>query len=414
MGLTFEVRDSDLLGRTGIITARGRRMETPCLLPVVHPVATQITPAELSSLGFQGIMTNSFIMNRRRKEEALEKGIHSILEFQGLIMTDSGGYQVLEYGAVDVGALEIAAFQDAIGSDMAVTLDRPTGLTESKRHAVETVKVSLRNARRTMSELGDSQTAWMGPIQGGIFPDLVTRCTRALVRAGFGVLALGSPVEIMESYLFADLVKMIVAAKRAMPYSIPLHLFGAGHPLVLSLAVALGCDTFDSASYVLYAKQDRYMTERGTVDLEQLEYLPCSCPICNSTTPAELRRMERRERVRRLSLHNLHALQAEIRRCRQAVIEGRLWDLVEERSLSHPSMRTAFRELASHSELLAGATPLLKRIGLFVRSFEDRRRPELLSADAHVKRVFRRERRPPPWFNRARASPSTEWESLPS
>ncbi len=365
-------------------------METPCLLPVVHPISTEIPPSELSSLGFNAIMTNSFIINRRRKAEALEKGIHRMLGFEGLIMTDSGGYQVLEYGAVDVGELGIAAFQSAIGSDMAVTLDRPTGLTQSKRYAAETVKVSLRNAKRTIRELRESQTTWMGPIQGGIFHDLVSRCTRELVSAGFRVLALGSPVEIMENYLFADLVRMIVATKKAMPYSIPLHLFGAGHPLVLSLAVALGCDTFDSASYVLFAKQNRYMTERGTADLDQLAYLPCSCPICNSTTPAGLSGMERRERVRKLSLHNLHVLQAEVRRCKQAIVEGRLWDLVEERATSHPSMKTAFRELTNHSELLAASTPLLKRSGLFVRSLEDFDRPELRNARRHVEGVFRR------------------------
>ena len=107
---------------------------------------------------------------------------------------------------------------------------------------------------------------------------------RGLVKAGFQVLALGSPVELMEGYLFSPLVEMIVNARKSMPYSMPLHLFGAGHPLTLPLSVALGCDTFDSASYMLYAKKERYMTERGTLQLERMTYLPCSCPVCNGTT----------------------------------------------------------------------------------------------------------------------------------
>ena len=88
------------------------------------------------------------------------------------------------------------------------------------------------------------------------------------------MLALGSPVEFMESYQYKLLAEMIVAAKKNIPTSIPLHLFGAGHPLTIPLAVALGCDTFDSASYILYAKHDRVITEDGTRRLDELEYFP--------------------------------------------------------------------------------------------------------------------------------------------
>jgi 7-cyano-7-deazaguanine tRNA-ribosyltransferase len=344
-------------------------------------------------MGYQGIMTNSFIINQRRKDEARAKGLHRMLDFSGMIMTDSGGYQVLEYGKVEVGPLEIAAFQEAIGSNLAVTLDRPTGLSYSRRYAEETVKVSLRNARLTIRKMGDSPaTTWMGPIQGGIFPDLVAGCARGLLRAGFRVLALGSPVEVMENYLFATLVKMVMGARTAIPYSVPLHLFGAGHPLLMSLTVALGCDTFDSASYVLYAKGGRYMTERGTTDLRELAFLPCSCPICNATSATELLQLDRKERIRRVSLHNLNILQAEMRRCKQAIVEGRLWDLVEERAASHPSMKAAFRELARHSKLLEGGTPLLKERGLLLRSREDEARPELSQVRDHLPGAMRRRR----------------------
>ena len=63
----------------------------------------------------------------------------------------------------------------------------------------------------------------------------------------------------MEDYDFRLLAKMILTAKDIIPNK-PLHLFGAGHPLAISIAVALGCDTFDSASYILYARDNRYIT----------------------------------------------------------------------------------------------------------------------------------------------------------
>jgi len=100
--------------------------------------------------------------------------------------------------------------------------------------------------------------------------DLVKMSTKKLVEFGFEMLALGSPVEFMESYEFKLLANMIITAKKQIPSNIPFHLFGAGHPLTIPFAVALGCDTFDSASYMLYAKNDRYISEDRTFHLSKI------------------------------------------------------------------------------------------------------------------------------------------------
>jgi len=71
----------------------------------------------------------------------------------------------------------------------------------------------------------------------------------------------------MERYNYPVLIDMIATTKRNLPLDRPLHLFGAGHPMMFSLAVALGCDLFDSASYALYAKDDRYLTTSGTLHI---------------------------------------------------------------------------------------------------------------------------------------------------
>ena len=94
----------------------------------------------------------------------------------------------------------------------------------------------------------------------------------------FQIHALGSPTEVMESYRYDVLADMILTAKKGLPVERPLHLFGAGHPAMFSLAVALGCDLFDSAAYALYARENRYMTENGTWRLEEMDYFPCCCP----------------------------------------------------------------------------------------------------------------------------------------
>ena len=291
MGLAFEVKECDLLGRIGTLRIGGKSIETPYMFPVMHPVSQIVPPAELGSMGFHGLMTNSYIIHSRRRSEALEEGIHRMLDFDGVFMTDSGGYQVLEYGALEVDYRQVAAFQADIGSEMAVTLDRPTGYSLSEAYAKGTMEYSLKNAKATMAEFGDRKTVWMGPVQGGLFQKLLRRSASELVESGFRCLALGSPVQVMESYRFRELANMIVATKEAIPFSVPLHLFGAGHPLTMALAVALGCDTFDSASYIIFARNGRYMTERGISRLESMKYLPCSCPVCIRTSVAELQEL---------------------------------------------------------------------------------------------------------------------------
>ena len=341
-------------------------------------------------MGFEAVMTNSLILYKRNRDEGKARGIRSVLGFDGLVMTDSGGYQALEYGGVDVSYEEIAGFQVAIGSDLAVTLDRPTGLTSSREHAVETVEYSLDNALKTLRVYGDGGTVWVGPVQGGLFLDLLARSTRNLVEAGFEFLALGSPVQVMENYMFTELVRMISRARKVMPYSMPLHLFGAGHPLTMALSVALGCDTFDSASYILFARQERYMTERGTVELKRMQYLPCSCPVCSTTSVGDLTSMGRDERVKKLALHNLFLLRKELLACREAVTEGRLWDLVEEKAAAHPRVSEAFREMAGKAELMKAGTSLLKDRGLLLRSEMDDERRELTMAAERLRSVKRR------------------------
>ena len=393
MGFAFEVKESDLLGRIGTLRVGGKSLETPYMFPVIHPVSQIVPTGDLSSMGFRGLMTNSYIIHSRRREEALRQGIHRLLDFDGVFMTDSGGYQVLEYGDLEVGYRDVASFQSDIGSDIAVTLDRPTGYPQERSVARATVDYSLQNALATLKEFGDRPTVWVGPVQGGLFSDLVVESARSLAAGGFQFLALGSPVQVMENYMFADLVRMVMAARRSIPYSVPLHLFGAGHPLTMALAVALGCDTFDSASYVIFARTGRYMSRSGVLSLAAMKYLPCSCTVCTRTSVKALLELDHQERTRQLSMHNLWILREELEACKEAISEGRLWDLVEERSMAHPKLREAFLELTKYSEDFLPWTPALKERGLFVRSAGDIRRPELLAAEKRLSRVRRRDSR---------------------
>jgi 7-cyano-7-deazaguanine tRNA-ribosyltransferase len=388
MGFAFEVKETDLLGRIGTLRVGGKRLETPYIFPVVHPVSQLVPTEELASMGFDGLMTNAYIIYSRRREEALREGIHKLLGFNGILMTDSGGYQVLEYGDLELGHRDVAAFQSEVHSDLAVTLDRPTGYPQSRATAIETVAYSVENARATLREFGGSETVWVGPIQGGLYADLVRKSARSLAAEGFQFLALGSPVQVMENYMFVDLVKMVTAARGAIPYSMPLHLFGAGHPLTMGLSIALGCDTFDSASYVIFARTGRYMSRSGVMALKSMKHLPCSCKVCSKTSVKELQELEHAERTKLLSIHNLFILKEEVEACKEAISEGRLWDLVEEKSMAHPRLREAFIEMTKHGRLLSEGTPALKERGLFIRSAGDLTRPEIIIAERRLANVM--------------------------
>lgn len=389
----FEVKATDLLGRVGRLYTKSGAIDTPALLPVVHPVDQEIGVEVIKRIGFKAVMTNAYITFKRIGEEASKRGIHSIIGFDGIIMTDSGGYQMLEYGEVDVTPAKMTLFQEEIGSDIAVVLDRPTGFSRNRAFAEQTVKETLKAAHETIEAKKKGGTLWVGPIQGGLFTDLVAESARSTSSLPFDLHALGSPTELMRSYHFKHLLEMIVAAKTNIPLSRPLHLFGAGHPLTIPLAVALGCDLFDSASYILYAKDERYLTPTGTLRLDELAELTCPCPICTQHTLNEIKASEKNERIRLLATHNLHLLQSEIKQIRQAILESRLWETVALKARSHPRLWSAFEALTKYTTLLEDGTPLFKKRGIYLYTKEDLKRPEVQRAIARIKRDYNPKKR---------------------
>ncbi|MEM1583985.1 MAG: tRNA guanosine(15) transglycosylase TgtA [Nitrososphaerota archaeon] len=367
----FEVVVEDLLGRIGRLeTKNGKKIETPVFLPVINPVTQDISARWMKeNLKADIVITNAYILYKRFRDEAVKNTVHSILGFDGVVMTDSGGYQMLEYGEVEATPEEIALFEEDIKTDIAVPLDVPTGLGD-RRRAEESVEKTLRNLEATLKILGsrrDRNCLWVGTIQGGVHLDLVSYCAEKLKKMDFDMYALGSPTPLMEGYRFNKLFQMIIAAKTSIEYSKPLHLFGAGHPMIFSFIVALGADMFDSASYYLYAKDGRYITQTGTMKLDKMDYLPCSCPTCSRTNVKELRELPTREQVDAVAKHNLYVCFKEILEIKQAIRDGRLFELLEVRARSHPSIYQAFRDIMKREDLLAlmeQHTPIYSRRGI--------------------------------------------------
>ncbi|RLE83208.1 MAG: tRNA guanosine(15) transglycosylase TgtA [Thermoprotei archaeon] len=379
--MSFEVLDKDLLGRIGRLKTPHGTLETPLLFPVVNPLKAELTPNDIIKAGFSALITNAYIIMRRYGEDAKRLKLHGILNVKCPIMTDSGAYQILSYGYVQADPDEILLYQKSIGSDIGVILDVPSRLNEDLSEAAARVYETLRRARRAMllkPILGDMLL--VAPVQGAPHMNLVSFSAKKLAELDFDIYAVGGPTQYLEEYMFKEVAELIFHVRLNIPLSKPLHLFGAGHPLVLPLAVALGCDLFDSASYILYARDERYITHYGTLRLKDLKYFPCSCPICIKYTPAEVREMDYSDRVRLLALHNLYILREEISSIKEAIREGRLWEMLELKCRAHPSIMKAFqlfKRYAKYIEKYSVSTKATIR-GIFLLSSLSVYRPEVL------------------------------------
>jgi len=170
----FEILIRDGASRIGRLHTKHGSLNTPMLLPVINPNIRTIEPREMwDEFGIQGIITNSYIMwkHDKLKQSVLSKGVHELLDFPGVIVTDSGTFQSYIYGDVEVGVSEIVKFQKDIGVDVGTMLDifgRPDMSRKQLEYAVE------ETANRAIESLDVAGNNMLlnGPIQGGLHEDL--------------------------------------------------------------------------------------------------------------------------------------------------------------------------------------------------------------------------------------------------
>lgn len=356
-GMEFEIIAKDALGRICRLETRHGRIETPTVLPVINPNIPFIAPEKMKDYGAQALITNAYIIYRTRRNEAIEKGVHGILGTDMPVMTDSGSYQLMQYGDVEIGNREIVEFQQEIGSDFFVPLDIPTPPDADYETARRDLEETIKREKEARKLKRDSFLVL--PIQGSTIYELRRKSAEAAMEIGGDVYAIGAVVPLMESYRFKDLAKIVLEVKSVIQID-PIHFFGCGHPMLLAFAVAMGCDLFDSAAYALYAKDDRYLTVYGTKKLSELQYFPCDCRVCRRRSPEELREMEKNDREVLLAEHNLYATFEEIRVIKEAIRENTLFELVESRIRAHPNLISAWRLIKDYSELFERYDPRIK------------------------------------------------------
>lgn len=344
--MSFQITARAAAGRIGRFDTEHGRVTTPTLMPVINPNIDLVSAKEMKDLfGCEMVITNSYVIHKHDdlREHALEKGVHDLLNWDGTVMTDSGTFQMYVYGDVEVGPNEIVQFQRDMGVDVATCLDLFVTPDMTRQQAEDAVSTTLQRTRDATEHKGKSLLN--ATVQGGVHLDLREKCATAYRDMDVDYHTIGGVVPVMERQMYPELVDMIIRSQMALRKDRPVHLFGAGHPLIFPLATALGCDLYDSSSYAKYAKDSRIMIPEGTLKLADIEEWSFQSRFLDKWTPSELRKADKQERTRAIALHNLDVCFTDMRRIREAIRNGTLWELVEQRAAAHPLLAAATRKL---------------------------------------------------------------------
>ncbi len=375
----FEIKAKDGKGRVGVLKTNHGDVKTPALMPVIHPRKQAL---DVGKYGADIVITNAYLIYKddELKQRAIDEGLHKLINFDGPIMTDSGSFQLSVYGDVEITNKEVIEFQELIKTDIGTSLDIPTAPFVDREKAESDMEITLERAREAISYKKEQNMEMLlnSVVQGSTFLDLRRECARELSKLDADLYPIGAVVPLMESYHYKDLVDVVMNSMKELSDTVPRHLMGAGHPMIFALCVAMGCDLFDSAAYILYAEDDRLLSTRGTFKLENLQEMPCSCEVCTKYTPDDLRTMPKEKRRDLIAQHNLHVSFAELRLIRQAIYDGNLMELVEERCRAHPALLEAVRHLGEYCDDLEKYDPRSKKSAFFYTGPESLKRSEVL------------------------------------
>ncbi len=353
--MKFEVVATDGAARAGRLTTTHGIVETPVFMPVgTHGSVKALGPDDLHAAGAQIVLANTYHLFLRPGHEVVRElgGLHRFMGWDGVILTDSGGFQVFSLSKLrkitDAGvefrspvdgsthflSPEIAVqVQQALGADIIHPLDECLAYPASHEAAQRSLELTLRWAARSKAAhvgRAAASQAMFGIVQGGTDEELRTRAARAMVELGFdgyaiGGMAVGEPKEAM--YDLTALVASLVPAGQ------PRYLMGVGKPEDLVEAVARGVDMFDCVLPTRNARNGQAFTADGPVTLKQARYAraaapldaECACYACRDFSRAYLRYLFMSGELlayRLLTLHNVTFFLRLMREMRSAIAEG--------------------------------------------------------------------------------------------
>ena len=340
--------------RTGVLRTAHGEVRTPAFMPVgTHATVKACTPQEVRSAGADILLCNGYHLVLRPGVEMLERagGIHAFMRWDGPILTDSGGFQMVSLQDVaridDDGAVFVSPYdgsrlrvtpedavraQGRIGADVVMCLDHPVGFGAGVAETSQAMRRTHTWAERCLAAHPGEGHLLFGITQGGFDAAMRRESARIVGRMGFdgvavGGLALGEPPPVMEA--------MARAAVEELPEQLPRYVMGLGSDTELLAMVAIGIDMFDCVLPTRLARNGTLLTAGGRLSLRQAQWREdlrpvdegCPCPGCEGGfTRAYLRHLFQAGEIlahRLASLHNLTHLGRLMDGARRAVAAGR-------------------------------------------------------------------------------------------
>ena len=347
--MRFEVLAQDDCARRGRMHFERGEVETPAFMPVgTYAAIKAISTGEVRQLGAEMILSNAFHLMLRPGSETIRQfgGLHRFMNWQGPILTDSGGFQVMslakrrqitEQGVVFqspingdrvfLSAEKAIRIQHTLGADVVMVLDDCTPFPASKAATQTSMELSLRWAKHCKAAHGDHLSALFGIVQGGMFADLRDASVAGLLALGFDGYAVGG-LSVGEPQ--ATMLEILRDVTAQLPTDKPRYLMGVGTPQDIVEAVRLGVDMFDCVLPTRNARNASLFTSQGVLRLRNAIHkksdLPvdpnCACETCQHYTRGYLHHLDKTHEIlgaRLNTLHNLHYYQTLMRAMREAI-----------------------------------------------------------------------------------------------
>ena len=352
--------DKQTGARYGILHTPHGDVEVPMFMPVgTLATVKTMSPEELHECGSGVILANTYHLSQRPGEDIVAQagGLHKFMNWDGPILTDSGGFQVFslaenrkisEEGVYFKSHLNgdrlffsperAIEIEEKLGADIIMSFDECVHYPAEYQYMKNSVERTLRWAKRGKDAHKREDQALFGIVQGGEFADLRKYCAEELVKMDFpgysiGGTSIGEPKDIM--------FKMIRDTVPYLPKDKPRYLMGVGSVDAILEGVSQGVDMFDCVLPTRIARHGALMTSKGRVNIRDAKYKmdfspldsECDCYCCKNYTKAYLRHLyvcDESFGKRLLSIHNVRFLIHMMEEARKAIKEDRFFEFKEE------------------------------------------------------------------------------------
>lgn len=357
MNSPLQILAADGAARRAQLTTRRGVIDTPVFMPCgTYGSVKAMTPEALRQVGTTILLGNTFHLMLRPGAEAVAQlgGLHRFMDWDGPILTDSGGYQVFSLRELRKVSEQGVAFrspvngdqvflspersmdvQHQLGADIVMSFDECTPYPANRDEAAASMELSMRWARRGKEHHGEREGLLFGIVQGGMHLDLRRDSLAQLTDIGFpgyaiGGLSVGEPKEEM------DAVQGDIVAR--CPEDRPRYLMGVGTPLDILRGVQRGIDMFDCVMPTRNARNGHLFTSRGVLKIRNARHRQdpgpidddCTCYACRRFSRAYLHHLDRCGEMLAailMTTHNLHFYHALMLRLREAIEAGTLASL---------------------------------------------------------------------------------------